>query len=401
MRKPILVLCTLATLSLLVMALPLATSGIASGGETGQVVDRSHPADSSHMNRHQTKTGACADCHKCENPTRKDPCLIPCPRYESHFFSQKRFEESPDVIIIDQLTDLYGPVVFAHRIHAEMGEMTGGCENCHHYSERDGEIPPCRQCHDAETNVVDLTKPALKGAYHRQCINCHLDWSHENACSFCHDQVVGESATAQPDTTDIMDIPHPMIQAPPTFTYETTYEQGPVVTFHHADHVDRFGQACVDCHRGDSCAACHDSQREEKQKAGHGNLDHLTSCCSCHGERDCLFCHKTEAMPEFEHAASTGWALAPYHTNNACTSCHGQPDSFRTPQTACTSCHIHWEDGGFNHATVGLVLDDNHIDNDCTDCHVANDFREDPACDNCHEEDIAYPAQLPGERTRR
>ena len=42
--------------------------------------------------------------------------------------------------------------------------------------------------------TVDLRQPSLKGAYHRQCINCHLDWSHENACGFCHEQAPDKKA---------------------------------------------------------------------------------------------------------------------------------------------------------------------------------------------------------------
>ena len=363
--------------------------------DAGQPNVGENHADPHRMDGHEQHVMHCEDCHTCEFPTRKDPCLVACPRYESHFFSEKQVSESPDVVIIDQLTDLYGPVVFAHRLHAEMGLMTGGCENCHHYSERDGEIPPCRQCHDAEKNQVDLSKPALKGAYHRQCINCHLDWSHENACGFCHDQVTEELLSAEVDTTDIIGIPHPMIEATKSYVYETTYKEGPVVTFHHADHVDQFGLQCVDCHRGDSCAACHDKQEHEQEA-----FSRTTSCYTCHGERDCQFCHKAEPMPLFNHATSVGWPLEPYHTQRECNDCHGTPGSFRHPGTNCTGCHIHWEDGAFKHSKVGLVLDEYHIDNDCSDCHIDMDFTQDPNCENCHDEQL-YPDNLPGERTRR
>lgn len=360
--------------------------------DAGKVVGHKNPKDTPHVQPHQTLTSDCADCHQCEFPTRKDPCLIKCPRYESHFFSEQRVEESPDVIIIDQLTDLYGPVLFAHRLHARMGQMTGGCENCHHYSERNGEIPPCRECHDAEHNVVDLSKPALKGAYHRQCINCHLDWSNENSCGFCHEQVTEELLNAPADSTDIIGILHPMIAATETYTFETTYKEGPIVTFHHGDHVEKFDRQCVDCHRGDSCSSCHNKKDHEERQ-----VDHLVSCFSCHADRDCLFCHKQEAMPPFEHAASTGWSLAPYHTGKPCLDCHGDPASFRTPQTRCVTCHIHWEDGAFDHAKVGLVLDEYHEENDCSDCHIDLDFTATPSCENCHDEAM-YPDLLPGER---
>ena len=376
----------LLAVTMTVMLLPIPAAAMASG----QVVEKAHPEDQSHHEDRAVKKQECRDCHKCPRPTRQDPCLISCPRYESHFFSQQRVEESPEMIIIDQLSELYGAVVFAHQMHAEMAEMGGGCETCHHYSEQTGEIPPCRECHDQEHHKVDLSRPALKGAYHRQCMNCHLDWSHENACGFCHEQAVEVLSTATPDTTDIVGIPHPIIEAVPTYTYDTPYEEGPIVTFHHTDHVDMFGQNCVDCHRGDSCGRCHDAEREKQT-----SLNHVTSCCSCHGKRDCRFCHKDEAMPNFEHGASTGWSLSEYHEEKDCTSCHGKPDSFRTPQTECVSCHIHWEDGAFNHAITGLTLDEDHIDNDCADCHVKLEFTIDPTCDNCHDEPM-LPERMPG-----
>ena len=377
---------TLLAVMMAVLLLPLAAPGVGSG----QVADPGHPQDKTHQEETGGKNQACTDCHKCPRPTRMDPCLIACPRYESHFFSQQRVEESPDMIVIDQLSELYGSVIFAHRLHAEMAEMAGGCETCHHYSEQSGEIPPCRECHDQERHQVDLSKPALKGAYHRQCINCHLDWSHKNACGFCHEQVTEALGAAKPDTTDIVGIPHPIIEATPTYIYETPYEQGPIVTFHHTDHVEMFGQRCVDCHRGNSCGRCHDAQREESTP-----LNHVTSCYSCHGKRDCQFCHKDQTMPNFEHALSTGWSLSPYHNGKKCTSCHGDPDSFVKPKTQCISCHIHWEDGSFDHGRAGLTLDENHIDNECVDCHVKLDFTITPTCDNCHDERM-LPERLPG-----
>ncbi len=358
-------------------------------GADAQIVDPQHPEDPAHGSQVR-KEFECRDCHACESPTPTDPCLAACPRHGSHFFGKHGFDEGPDIVVIDQLADLYSPVVFAHKLHAQMSDMTGGCENCHHYSETTGEIPPCRECHDAERNPVDLRQPALKGAYHRQCMNCHRDWSHENACGFCHEQVDPSAAAAEPDPTDIVGIPHPAIEATPTYIYETSYEDAPLVTFHHHDHVDIFGQQCVDCHRGDSCSRCHDPQATQT-----AHLDHLTTCCSCHSERDCGFCHATETQPRFDHAISTGWNLAPFHDELECSLCHGEPSTFRTPQNLCISCHIHWEVGSFDHAVTGLTLDEDHIENDCDSCHLDMDFSVQPSCEGCHDEPM-LPDLVPG-----
>ena len=361
-----------------------------------QVNDPGHPEEIPNSHR-ETTVSACTTCHECAQPTHADPCLVTCPRHGGHFFGQHQEDEGPEIVIIDQLADLYRPVVFAHRLHAGMSAMSGGCENCHHYSETSGAIPACRECHDETKGPVSLRKPALKGAYHRQCMNCHLDWSHENACGFCHEQASSDIAQAPADTTDIVGIPHPLIEAVPSYTYETTYDEGSIVSFHHEDHVDQFGQKCVDCHQGDSCSRCHHGAGETPQRI---RLDHLKTCGACHGDRDCGFCHSDQAKPRFQHTRTAGWALEPYHTAIDCQTCHGEPRSFRTPSDRCTACHIHWEVGSFDHAVTGLVLNEDHADLDCIDCHWERDFSRPPSCGDCHDEPL-MPDFWPGEKTGR
>ncbi|HPF71624.1 MAG TPA: cytochrome c3 family protein [Candidatus Krumholzibacteria bacterium] len=340
---------------------------------------------------HAPAVTSCIQCHTCDRPTAEEPCLAPCPRHGGHFYGQHDPGEGPDVVVIDQLASLYRPVVFAHKLHAGMATMNGGCTNCHHYSEQSGQIPPCRECHAPDRQEVDLRMPALKGAYHRQCINCHLDWSGENSCSFCHEQAGEGSAPAMHDPTDIVGIPHPKIEAVPTYTYETTYKDGPVVTFHHADHVEMFGLDCVDCHRGDSCKRCH----HQGEPVVPRTLDHVASCYTCHAERDCGFCHREESMPRFDHARSTGFDPNRYHKGRSCQDCHSTPDHFRTPTGKCGDCHIHWEVGSFNHAVTGLTLDETHVEVDCTSCHQGGDYNAKPTCSECHDEPM-YPKRWPG-----
>ena len=380
-------------LMILLLAGVLLATTPAAGRDRKPVVDKTHPREMERTATSASQISDCSACHACERPTRADPCLNACPRYESHFSSHLHADSGPDVVIIDQLADLYGPIVFAHRVHAEMSEMSGGCQNCHHYSEDTGTIPSCRECHDEKHNRVDLSRPSLKGAYHRQCMNCHIDWSHENACEFCHEQADHDvTASAVADSTDIVGIPHPLITADPTFSYKTSHEDGPIVTFHHTDHVDKFGLQCVDCHRGDSCSRCHDAQSDARDQA-----NQMTSCVTCHEERNCSFCHKDRIMPEFEHGTSTGWSLAPYHSDADCESCHGRPEAFHTPTSRCADCHIHWEDGAFEHAVTGLTLDETHEDIDCDTCHPGLEVDRTPVCDDCHD-DPMYPDLLPGRR---
>lgn len=58
----------------------------------------------------------CSNCHICDVPTKKDPCLIQCPREKIKTVYQKP-EQTPELITINQLSDKYGPVYFSHRIH--------------------------------------------------------------------------------------------------------------------------------------------------------------------------------------------------------------------------------------------------------------------------------------------
>jgi hypothetical protein len=392
MPRQFLLALTCLTCGLALVIVLTSTPGVA----VEQLVESGHPVADPHARPAQSQM-SCTSCHACEKPTPEDPCLVTCPRHGGHFYGQHEEDEGPEIVIIDQLADLYGPVVFAHRLHAGMSNMSGGCENCHHYSETSGVIPPCRECHDETKGPVSLNKPALKGAYHRQCINCHLDWSHENACGFCHEQADHQAGAAPVDTTDIVGVLHPMIAAVPSYTYDTSYEKGPVVSFHHEDHVEQFGQKCVDCHQGDSCSRCHHGNEPARQQA---RLDHVKTCGACHAERDCDFCHNHQAKPKFEHTRTVGWALDPYHSGVECQTCHGSPQSFRTPSDRCTACHIHWEVGQFDHAVTGVILNDDHIDLECVDCHSGRDFSRTPSCTDCHD-DAMLPDYLPGERVGR
>lgn len=381
---------------LILLTLTVLAAAGAVADDSGQAAHRGHDPMEHHDQVHRQAAALdCRVCHMCDEPTVEEPCLADCPRHGGHFYGEHEADEGPDVVIIDQLADMYRPVVFAHKLHAGMADMNGGCTNCHHYSSTEGEIPSCKQCHDPDQTKVDIHMPSLKGAYHRQCINCHMEWSHENACEFCH-LPASDDVAARPDTTGLLGVPHPKIEATATYTYETPYDKGPVVSFHHEDHVQLFGLACVDCHQGNSCAACHDNAR---QATAH-RVDHVTECCSCHVERDCGFCHHQEPQPRFEHKLSTGFDLQPYHASHDCKTCHGDPKSFRTPSGHCDDCHIHWESGSFNHAVTGLELSEEHEDLDCSDCHTDRNFEDAPTCVDCHDEEL-YPDMLPGDEVGR
>ncbi|MBU0529488.1 cytochrome c family protein [bacterium] len=357
----------------------------------GQLVKPNHSKDRTLANSQMNDY--CRTCHTCENPTRFNPCFEQCARHGAQFSSNKSFEAGPDIVILDKLIKLYKPVIFSHKLHASMSEMSGGCTHCHHYSDKSGEIPACNKCHDEKADFTNLNEPSLKGAYHRQCLGCHREWGHENACQFCHQEIgLSDERVSTYDKTDIVGVPHPLIKAEQKYVYQTPYKQGPVVTFHHTDHVDLFGLKCTDCHKGDNCSLCHDTvKREEKV------VKHVETCGKCHTEDNCNFCHSTKEKPAFNHSISTGFVLGHYHQDVDCNNCHQSVSNFVRPSTNCTDCHIHWAVGTFDHSVTGLTLNEYHEEEDCENCHIDRDFRVEPTCDNCHD-DINYPEYIPGDR---
>ena len=131
----------------------------------------------------------CRTCHICEKPTKKNPCLRECPRAELITIHHSP-EEGPDRIVMDQfivVSDKYNPVLFSHRVHSEMSEMSGGCALCHH-NNPPGHILSCRECHEINRLRDDVSMPDLMAAYHRQCMDCHIEWSHNVSCTDCHAQ---------------------------------------------------------------------------------------------------------------------------------------------------------------------------------------------------------------------
>ncbi|UCD37590.1 MAG: hypothetical protein JSW54_12295 [Fidelibacterota bacterium] len=334
----------------------------------------------------------CFDCHQCKSPTKEEPCLKGCP-YTGVTEAPLRSaaEQYPDIILINQLAELYAPVRFTHKAHADMSNMGQGCAECHHNSQS-GKIPGCGECHQPGTDVVNLKQPGLKGAYHRQCLTCHKDWSHKNACDFCHAPVEVEGAGTEMLTAIRPAVPTPQVEANVRFVYPTDYAAAPVVTFPHQEHDRAFGLACVDCHTGVGCVECHDVNRTAL-----ASIDRTRSCFSCHGEENCGICHDSRERRSTYHAVPANWALGSRHDKLNCEECHGPTRNSTTPSSACGSCHTNWGIGNFDHSDAGLRLTSGHEELDCESCHRDELYARQPECSDCHD-DLTYPEYLPGER---
>ncbi len=356
------------------------------------------------INKNHLPVGlTCKTCHSCEVPTRRDPCLNSCPRTEMTTINQTP-EESPEIEILKELSKQYSPVVFLHRAHARMSEISGGCQICHHYNTI-GSIQPCINCHQTKRKRTNINKPDLEAAYHQQCINCHRAWSHTIDCTSCHAlKNANESETINSSIKKMTGKIHPEIKVPEKLIFETNYIKGKLVTFYHDEHINLFGAKCLSCHKQHTCTQCHDKEKANiVEEAAKGipikihkvEEQHHTPCFSCHKDDKCNVCHQDKPTGPFNHAVVTGWALNRFHEKLQCSKCHGNVKKFAKLKTECTSCHNNFAQGKFDHSITGLKLDENHSGFECENCHENKDFTKPPLCSPCHD-NKSFPKDKPG-----
>jgi len=354
----------------------------------------------------------CTFCHMCADPSQRYPCLRTCPRTSAEAIGKKMSRKhAPEVVVLDELEELYQPVPFDHQGHAHMAEMTTGCAVCHHYTTEGTEVPACKNCHEVGPQREDLRKPSLKAAYHRQCMGCHREWSGGTQCAACHPPKE-EAGQPMPTARELLDAMPGPVPEPHTLIYEPEAKPtrpGTHIIFRHKEHIDRFGLTCAECHHEDSCSSCHSAVEEfglepkvaAKAAVAEGDVHRL--CTACHDVENkdaCDHCHwnEGERKPEpFDHG-STGWPLDDHHVKLGCRTCH-EAVPFRKLNHACDACHSDWEPHSFDHAVTGQLLNKDHEDADCTECHAGREFDKPPTCDECHEEEegISFPTQRPGD----
>lgn len=333
----------------------------------------------------------CSDCHVCSSPTLEEPCLKACMNPTNKHLSTHRSKEGPGMIVLGGQGNLYEPVKFDHQIHANMGGMNGGCVNCHHYSPK-GKFQPCRDCH---TQPQNLGQPGLKGAFHRQCMGCHQEWSHTTDCAYCHAPLDSSPEAASLSGTAISDIAQHSIVKPAKRVYHTPYTKGEMVTFYHNEHVDLFGLECTDCHQKESCAYCHDRTATVASKKSEEEIHAI--CNDCHQGDNCDKCHGDKEKPPFQHDPAH-WRLGGYHRQLECAACHPSGKRMSQMNADCNHCHDAWDSDNFVHSVTGLKLDENHVDLDCDDCHLDRRFHDSPDCTGCHDDGRTPQTNPPGTR---
>jgi hypothetical protein len=341
----------------------------------------------------------CIKCHTCEQPTPDEPCLSDCPRSgEQPSMADFAAMDLPEICVLDQLVDRYEPVTFNHAQHAKMSGMGGAsCRLCHHANEQ-GWVGNCYGCHPAHLAGRHVGVPDLKTAYHRQCMFCHKEWSHETSCEVCHAPRGTTSPTAMPPKMKAEEkhgFKHRPL--PKVVNFTTTYEPAPYVSFDHASHTTKYGLNCFECHHSDQCAACHDSDASKFSPRLH-NFSNINTCTKCHNAGRCSTCHSQEAERTFDHAF-TGMPLKTYHQDLSCDRCHEERLTHGQMPRECHGCHGDWSADDFNEASfdhgtkVGVHLREFHEGLNCQDCHPGKDYAATPICHDCHD-DAMTPGHL-------
>ncbi len=114
-------------------------------------------------------------------------------------------EKIPEKVTISVISDKYEAVTFPHRkilqsLESKIkdnkiagyfhNDKTTLCLSCHHNGPVSSEPPKCASCHGKTLNSSTDGRPALKGAYHGQCITCHqvmgIKEPAATDCAKCH-----------------------------------------------------------------------------------------------------------------------------------------------------------------------------------------------------------------------
>ncbi|MEN8006370.1 MAG: cytochrome c3 family protein [Candidatus Krumholzibacteriota bacterium] len=350
--------------------------GLALGGSPARAVEDYVP--------HANSGTVCSLCHTCEFPTGEDLCLSKDFCMRSKGAHGKGGLPGQEIMVMDELEKVYDPVYFNHEKHAQMGEMSNGCVECHHFMPPSAGHPACKECHESG-NLHSKIEPGLKAAYHRQCMACHTEWDTETHCEFCHRKKVGGMTDAQMAKMPFMDH-KPPLAVKDLIVFETDYDDGDKVPFHHANHVNLYDRDCSVCHENETCASCHVHGTESHPLGLISDVDLHDTCYKCHDEdKGCEQCHGRNRNDLFDHT-EVGWELQPYHKVLQCNDCHHTRGKYTANDPRCHTCHFDgWDEEHFNHGVTGVVLDEVHLEIDCTDCHVRG-LGKPSTCDECHDD---------------
>lgn len=273
-----------------------------------------------------------------------------------------------NLVDFDHQRDTRFPLTGSHR--------AASCIGCHGPGEKIKRPPmTCVGCHARDD--------AHKGAYGRNCAQCHITTNWRNAtfdhartgfplrgeharlaCVSCHVKPAGR--VRLPKTCvgcHAPEEPHRGALGANCASCHNESRWAPASGF---DHV-RTGFPLTGRHRAITCSACH----ADKRFAARG-----VTCASCHADTrhtgrfgrapDCATCHTTSRWEEwtFDHARRTGYALDGRHARLQCYDCHSRAAQSARLGSTCAECHraddIHRGEFGAN----------------CAQCHTTSTWKD-------------------------
>jgi hypothetical protein len=209
----------------------------------------------------------------------------------------------PETLTLDHLTEIYQPLEFSHGMHSLISE---DCATCHHHSPA-GLTPSCNKCHQVSA-AQGASMPALKDAYHRQCIGCHKEaGTGPTGCMECHVKRVSKTQAESPTKKQVKKASQ---EGPESLTLSSLENRYQPVVFSHGMHVE-IAEDCAACHHNSpagqtpSCGDCHGEpfNPENLNMPGLKGAYHL-QCMDCHkeigGPVGCTECHAKKAAKATE-----------------------------------------------------------------------------------------------------
>ncbi len=300
--------------------------------------------------------------------------------------------------VINKYTDIYEPVRFMHRKHAQ---IIKDCTVCHHRVARVKEDrggvkvtmqelkrmkkkpTPCSECHSKPFQTKTLARVGLKAAFHRTCIGCHKKTSSAPVgCKQCHGKNVPDHAK--------------------------------LVKFKGSPTPVQVTKECLRCHKKEANDFIHSVHwkwqgfarstlgAEKRDDLGkktyclnnfgisiHGNAEHCASCHPGYGwvktgssstdisKIDCLVCH--DSTHKYKRNIEKGGIPVSGIDLAKIASRVGKPD-----RSNCGSCHFGRDFGGILYH--GMMNPRLARSEKLSDVHMGTTFSEmNVRCQYCHK----------------
>jgi hypothetical protein len=237
----------------------------------------------------------------------------------------------------------------------------------------------CDDCHQRALEEGGAVRFHPLGVEFGRCASCHEDphpprFAAVGDCGACHGEVRFDARGMRPEAR--------------------------------FDHARDAGFRLEAAHATAACGDCHTEVRRAGARAagrppGRGVP---RDCTGCHEdphrgalESSCATCHDADdfALPRFDHAARTGFALDVAHAALDCRGCHDDL-RFEARSTRCEGCHPAEEAllAGRLPGWPDAAPDPHHDTTRCADCHEGlaagarvADYA--PACLDCHPPEYA------------